>query len=461
MNNLDKDNKELKDNKFNNIDSDKSIVNEYKIVTRKRSNSDISDIKNSNNINNYSITSNSNNKKKYYNEINYKIIRRCKYDKYFSSLSKNKQIEVIEKEDDIYNFYNDEIPLRYRILFSNIDKSIKYFILQKIDYFESLSESDNEYSKLSRWIYGVSLIPFNKYVENPISLTNSVTEIKQFLNNTYEMLENTIYGQNRVKNKIIEIMAQWISNPESKTQVIALEGPPGVGKTSLIKNGVSKALKRPFSFYALGGASDISNLEGHSYTYEGAIWGRIVEMLMESKVMNPIIFFDELDKISNSPKGSEIDGLLIHMTDGTQNNTFHDKYFSGINIDLSRVLFFFSFNDIEKINPILRDRLTIIKFDTYSIEEKIIICKKYLIPEIMQNIGFNTNNLIVEIDDSIIEYIIYNYTSLNEDGVRGIKKILENIFLKINVLRFINNNNIKIDFPYFLTKDIVDILLNE
>ena len=177
--------------------------------------------------------------------------------------------------------------------------------------------------------------------------------------------------------------------------------------------------------------------------------------------MNPIIFFDELDKISDSPKGSEIDGLLIHMTDGTQNNTFHDKYFSGLNIDLSRVLFFFSFNDIDKINPILKDRLTIIKFDTYSVDEKIIICKKYLIPEILKNIGFTTNNLIVEIDDCIIEYIIYNYTSLNDDGVRGIKKILENIFLKINVLRFIENKNIKIEFPLFLNKDSVDFLLNE
>ena len=426
------------------FDSDKSIVNEYKITTRKRSNSDVSDVK-----------------KKHQREMDYKIISRCKYDKYFSSLSKNKQIEVMEKEEDIYNFYNNEIPLRYRILFSNIDKSIKYFILQKIDYFESLSENDNEYAKLSRWIYGASLIPFNKYVENPISLNNSTLEIKTFLNNTYQMLDNTIYGQHKAKNKIIEIMAQWISNPESKTQVIALEGPAGVGKTSLIKHGVSKALERPFSFYALGGASDISNLEGHSYTYEGAIWGRIVEMLMESKVMNPIIFFDELDKISGSPKGSEIDGLLIHMTDGTQNNTFHDKYFSGINIDLSRVLFFFSFNDIEKINPILKDRLTIIKFDTYSIDEKIIICKKYLIPEIMKNIGFTNNNLIVEIDDCIIEYIIYNYTSLNDDGVRGIKKILENLFLKINVLRFIENKNIKIEFPLFLNKDSVDFLLNE
>ena len=426
------------------FDSDKSIINDYKITTRKRSNSDVSDVK-----------------KKHQRELDYKIISRCKYDKYFSSLGKTKQIEVMEKEEDIYNFYNNEVPLRYRILFSNIDKSIKYFILQKIDYFETLSESDNEYSKLSRWIYGVSLIPFNKYVENPISLNNSTLEIKNFLNNTYEMLDSTIYGQHKAKNKIIEIMAQWISNPESKTQVIALEGPPGVGKTSLIKNGVSKALERPFSFYALGGASDITNLEGHSYTYEGAIWGRIVEMLMESKVMNPIIFFDELDKIIDSPKGSEIDGLLIHMTDGTQNNTFHDKYFSGINIDLSRVLFFFSFNDIEKINPILRYRLTIIKFDTYSIDEKIIICKKYLIPEILKNIGFTNNNLIVEIDDSIIEYIIYNYTLLTDDGVRGIKKILENIFLKINVLRFIENKNIKIEFPFFLTKDSVDFLLND
>jgi ATP-dependent Lon protease len=168
----------------------------------------------------------------------------------------------------------------------------------------------------------------------PVSLNNSEKAIQEFLYNSFDILRKTIYGQSNAKNKIMQILAQWITNPKSTGQVIALEGAPGVGKTSLVKNGVSKALNRPFSFYALGGETDVSNLEGHSYTYEGAHWGRITEMLMESKVMNPVIFFDELDKISNSYKGNEINGLLTHLTDPSQNNIFQDKYFSGIDIDL-------------------------------------------------------------------------------------------------------------------------------
>jgi len=266
-------------------------------------------------------------------------------------------------------------------------------------------------------------------------------------------------------------LAQWITNPKSSGQIIALEGAPGVGKTSLIKNGVSKALNRPFSFYALGGETDVSNLEGHSYTYEGAHWGRIIEMLMESKVMNPVIFFDELDKISNSQKGSEINGLLTHLTDSSQNSIFHDKYFSGIDVDLSKALFFFSYNDVENINPILKDRLTIVKFTGYSINEKINIVKDFIIPDLLQNIGFNQGD--IKIDDTLIRYIINTYTQ-NEDGVRNIKRCIEELFLKINLLRLMNDKkdkksvekdnmiNYNIDnlkFPLSITNKIIDELI--
>jgi ATP-dependent Lon protease len=224
---------------------------------------------------------------------------------------------------------------------------------------------DLEYSKLSKWINGLYRIPFDTYINLPVSIKDKSSKIEEFLCNSYEILKKTIYGQLNAKNKIMQILAQWISNPNSTGQIIALEGPPGVGKTNLVKNGVSKALNRPFCFYALGGATDISNLEGHSYTYEGAIWGRLVEMLMESKVMNPVIFFDELDKISKTQKGDEITGLLTHLTDYSQNDCIQDKYYCGINLDFSKSLFFFSFNDIRKINPILKDRLTIIKLVSF------------------------------------------------------------------------------------------------
>jgi ATP-dependent Lon protease len=407
----------------------------------------------------------------------YKILERSKYDKYFKNQNKKKQIEILNKEDEIYNYFNTEIPIRYKILYSSLSIASKSLIIQKIDSFELMCPSDSEYNKLNKWFKGLSQIPFDNYIKLPVKLSDSDIKIQNFLYDSYEILKKTIHGQNNAKNKIMQILAQWISNPNSNGQIIALDGPPGVGKTSLIKNGVSKALNRPFCFYALGGATDISNLEGHSYTYEGAIWGRIIEMLMESKVMNPVIFFDELDKISDTAKGNEITGLLTHLTDTTQNNVFNDKYFMGIDIDISKALFFFSFNDAKLINPILKDRLNIIKFEGYIIEEKISIVQDFIIPEMLKNIGFGSGDITLNID--IIKYIINKYTN-NEDGVRNIKRCIEDLFLKINLLKLIKNkdknkekdnnkskNMLDIDysienlkFPLNITELIVDNLLS-
>jgi hypothetical protein len=150
--------------------------------------------------------------------------------------------------------------------------------------------------------------------------------------------------------------------------------------TSLVKEGISKILNREFAFVPLGGATDSSYLEGHSYTYEGSTWGKIVDILIHSKSMNPIIYFDELDKISETPKGEEIIGILTHLTDTTQNSQFHDKYFAEIDFDLSKCLFIFSYNDPLKVNPILLDRMYKIKTSGYQVKDKIVIAQQYLIP---------------------------------------------------------------------------------
>jgi ATP-dependent Lon protease len=323
-----------------------------------------------------------------------------------------------------------------------------------------MNNYDSEKSKLNKWIKGISRIPFDKIVDMPVKMNDKEEKIHHFLYEAQMHLEKTIFGQMEAKNKIIQIMAQWITNPHSKGQIIALEGPPGVGKTSLIKNGVSKALNRPFCFYALGGASDASNLEGHSYTYEGAGWGRIVEMLMESKVMNPVIFFDELDKISDTPKGNEITGVLTHLTYPIQNNTFNDKYFAGIDFDISKTLFFFSYNDKQLINPILKDRLTIIKFDGYKMEEKIEITKKYVLPELLGNVGFQEKD--ITFSDELIKWMIQKYTK-DEKGVRTIRKVFEDVLLKMNLLRLIKNpsETEKIEMDYWIQDFALPIQVNQ
>jgi ATP-dependent Lon protease len=236
--------------------------------------------------------------------------------------------------------------------------------------------------------------------------------------------------------------------------------------TSLVKEGISKILGREFAFIALGGASDSSFLEGHSYTYEGSSWGKIVQILIDSKCMNPVIYFDELDKISETAKGQEIVGILTHLTDTSQNSEFHDKYFFEMEFDLSKCLFIFSYNNEELINPILKDRMYRIQTKGYDAKEKVIIARKYLLPKIREQVNFNETDIIIP--DETIEYIV-NKQSLTkgEDGVRNLKRCLEIIYTKLNLFRLITPDNnifekqigLDVKFPFTVLKKHVDILI--
>jgi ATP-dependent Lon protease len=207
----------------------------------------------------------------------------------------------------------------------------------------------------------------------------------------------------------------------------------GVGKTSIIKDGLSKALGLPFSFITLGGASDGSILEGHNYTYEGSSYGKICEVLMKAKCMNPIIFFDELDKVSTTSRGEEISNILTHLTDSTQNDHFTDRYFGDIEFDLSKALMIFSYNDESLINPILKDRMITIRVPGYSLKDKIVIAKNYLLPKILSQYQFNAGDIVFP--DATIEDIVNKLPS--EEGVRGLKRGMESIVSWLNMYRYI------------------------
>ena len=240
------------------------------------------------------------------------------------------------------------------------------------------------------------------------------------------------------RNRILwSEIGKWIKNPKSQGNVLAIQGPMGNGKTTLIEKGLSKALNRPFKYISLGGATDSSYLVGHSYTYEGSIWGKISDILIKSKCMNPIIYFDELDKVSNTPKGDEIINTLIHLTDPSQNVHFQDRYFMGLDFDVSRCIFIFSYNEGHKINKILKDRITEIHTKGFNVNEKIIIAKDYLLPDICKNVGIPKNK--IKFDKHILDFIIQTYTY--EGGVRGLKKLLFEIVLEIN-LRNLNKQKI-------------------
>jgi ATP-dependent Lon protease len=317
--------------------------------------------------------------------------------------------------------------------------------------------STGEYCKMDKWINGLIRIPFGKYNELDINNENSIEEKSSFLYNTYNILDKAIYGHQEAKMHILQVIGKWIKNPTSQGNVLALQGPMGNGKTTLVKEGIAKAINRPFAFIALGGASDSAFFDGHSYTYEGSHWGRIIDIMIESKCMNPIIYFDELDKVSDTFKGQEIIHLLTHLTDPSQNNLFQDNYFPGVHIDISKSLFIFSFNDESKVDRILKDRMYVINTKGFKPEDKIAICNDYLLPELMETFLFNMGDITFE--KEAIEYIIETHTE-KEEGVRNLKRCLETIISKINIYNLSQSNNNDKQIPLTFEIDNFSIPLN-
>ena len=271
------------------------------------------------------------------------------------------------------------------------------------------------------------------------------------MNNVQFTLNDSVHGHDKAKQQIERIIAQWI-NGEQSGYCFGFEGPPGVGKTSLSKKGLSQCLidqngeSRPFSFIAIGGQDNGSTLSGHNYTYVGSEWGKIVDILIKNKCMNPIIFIDELDKVSRTEHGKEIIGILTHLIDPTQNDSFQDKYFNGIDLDLSKALFVFSYNDASVIDKILLDRIHRIKFEHLTLEDKLIITRKHMLPEIFKKMGVEG---CIEISDENILYIIENYT--NEPGIRKFKELLFEIIGEINLSCLKDYNSIEL--PITISND--------
>jgi len=282
-------------------------------------------------------------------------------------------------------------------------------------------------------------------------IDENFSNIHTFMRDMTSVLDKSVFGHRKAKRQIERIIAQWL-NGDNTGYCFGFEGPPGVGKTSLAKKGISSCLKdangvsRPFAFIAMGGSSNSSTLDGHNYTYVGSSWGRIVDILMDTKIMNPIIFIDELDKVSKTENGKEIIGILTHLIDPTQNDSFHDKYFNGINLNLSKALFIFSYNDVEAIDRILLDRIHRIKFDHLTNEDKLVITREYILPEIYTKMGLND---IIKIDDTVIEYIISEYTC--EPGVRKLKELMFEIFGELNLSMLRQGVDLAMELPYIIT----------
>lgn len=292
---------------------------------------------------------------------------------------------------------------------------IKEKLLKECDKLAKMPSGSHEGTVERNYLDKCLEIPFGKYTKDSINLEKS-----------RKILDKEHYGLDKVKERIVDSLAVYKRNPEFNGQILCLAGPPGVGKTSIVKS-LAKSMGRKYVRIALGGIHDEAEIRGHRRTYIGSMPGRIVEAVIKSGVMNPIILLDEIDKVGNDFKGNPSSALLEAL-DPEQNNSFADHYIE-FPLDLSRVLFITTANDVSAIAGPLYDRMEVIELNSYTALEKFYIAKKHLVKKEM--IKHSLTSKEFKISDDTINILIENYT--REAGVRTLEKQIATLCRKATV----------------------------
>lgn len=380
----------------------------------------------------------------------------------FKDLTQEKQTVLLTALEKRSEYVKKEQPLMFRLLQMNLKPEMMAMVMTRYNSMNQMDPASGEYYKLRSWMEKLVSMPLGIYKDMPVNLEKGPEGCAPFMEKARAYLEDAIYGQDDAKLQIMQFIASKIANPTSSGLSLLLVGPPGIGKTSLIKNGIAKALEWPFQFVSLGGDSDSSTYTGHQFVYEGSHCGKIANCLAQSKSMSMILMFDELDKVSATPKGEEIQNLLVHLTDPVQNMEFEDKYLTGIPLDMSRAMFVFSANDIGKVDRILLDRMVVVSLNGYQQKDKLAIAEKYLLPAALKEVNLMEK---VSISTPIIQHIIENYAN-DETGVRELKRCIEQIIQRINMLRMFNVKELPFyiagfSLPFVMKKEHVDLFLKK
>lgn len=354
-----------------------------------------------------------------------------------TNITKNISKNITKKTSNIklqdQNVLDDEkIILKNKILECDTTLENKFVMMKHYKNMIKSESDSSEYYKNKQFIESCVDIPWNKYYDTFKHIHQNKEYIKIFIQNLKDELDKNIYGMDNVKNEIINHICKFITNPTSTRNNLALYGSAGVCKTRFIKV-LSNLLNLPMQIISLGGVRDASYLLGHNYTYMESKCGSIVQNIIDSNMMNPILYFDELDKVSQTEQGQDIYSVLSHLTDESLNANFSDHYLHGIKIDLSQVFYIFTFNDISKINKVLLDRLNIIYVDSPSKSDKIVILKDYCISPIIENIGININ-IVFDTDcfNMVIDYVDQQIDVSMSSGIRESIRIFEKILLEMN-----------------------------
>jgi ATP-dependent Lon protease len=427
-------------NRFNDIIKKYNIEKIFPEIKQKEKFTSIEIVKNIKKIQGNNITGN-------------KIQQLGKIKDYLVSGDKKKLTSNIKVLDSILKKYNQKISK-----YSHLSKDeLAMHIIELVDSFEEEEEHDAKIISdiITEFEHYTNMNPLlnNVDMNNDINKINeNMKHITDYMSSVKATLDKAVHGHDKAKKQIERIIGQWI-NGEQDGYCFGFEGPPGVGKTSLAKRGLSDCLKddkgnsRSFAMIQMGGDSNGSTLHGHNYTYVGSTWGSIVQILIDKKCMNPIIFIDEVDKISRTEHGKEIVGILTHLLDPAQNDCFQDKYFTGIDLDLSKALFILSYNDVDAIDKILLDRVHRIKFSSLTLEDKLIICNTHILPEVYKKMGLED---MIQFTDDVLKFIIDEYTA--ESGVRKLKEILFEIIGEIN-LDILKNPDNNFELPIKISID--------
>jgi ATP-dependent Lon protease len=317
-----------------------------------------------------------------------------------------KEIQNQLGENPVQQEIND---LREKSLSKKWSKNVKKTFTKELDKLERMNPSGAEYGVQINYCQLLIDLPWGEY-----------TNDKFKLNKVQKVLDRDHFGLEKVKERIIEYLSVLKLKGDMKSPILCLYGPPGVGKTSLGKS-IAEAIGRKYVRMSLGGLHDESEIRGHRKTYIGAMPGKLINNLKKVGSSNPVFVLDEIDKVGKSGHGDPSSALL-EVLDPEQNDTFQDNFVE-IEYDLSKVLFIATANDLSTIHPALRDRMEIISINGYTIEEKIQIARKHLMPKLIKDHGIS--KIDIKLNQNIIENVITSYT--NESGVRGLEKKLAKI----------------------------------
>jgi ATP-dependent Lon protease len=351
----------------------------------------------------------------------------------------NKELGDGSHKEEVGGYYK-----KLKKLAPHMSKNGHKEVKRQIDRLSKMHPDSSEANTVHNYIEHIFEIPFGKVAKSNINITN----VSKKLNTDHYSLE-------KPKERIIEFFSvkeflskRDMSQNRSKGTILCFYGPPGTGKTSLA-NSISSAIKRKLVRIALGGLEDVNELRGHRRTYVGAMPGRIIKGLSESKEMNPVMVLDEIDKISRNFRGDPT-AALLEILDPEQNTSFKDNYVN-FSIDLSEVIFIATANDISLIPLPLRDRMEFINISSYTPLEKFNIAKKYLIPQELKKHGLKNSELVI--NKSGLEIIVENYT--RESGVRGLRRQLAKIARK-TVRKMLEDSSI--NKTSITTKNLKDYL---